>query len=123
VLWHTEFRCIQNLPRELSAIANAPELFNQLFEKEPVFANGQAFNVLENKMRGFQFTNDAGKLANEAISGVVQSPVADHRESLAGRASKHDIHPPPANPRSLPDLFAGQTDDRAGQDGAPRKII
>jgi hypothetical protein len=123
MLRNTEFRCVQNLPRELRPIANAPELFNQLFEKEPVFANGKTLNVLENKMRGFQFGNDADELANEAIPGVVQSPVADHGESLARCAPKHDIDPASANPRGLPDLFARQTDDRPGQDGAARKII
>jgi hypothetical protein len=42
---------------------------------------------------------------------------------LARRASKHNIDPTTANPRGLPDLVAGQTDDRPGQDGAARKIV
>jgi len=51
-LRYAEFGCIQNLPRELSAITDASELLNQFFKKNPVFANSETFDILEDEIGG-----------------------------------------------------------------------
>jgi hypothetical protein len=77
VLRYAELRCVQNLPREASAVTPAAKFFDELFEDASMLPNCQTFDVLEDKVRGFELRHNPDEFANKTVPGIVQRPMAD----------------------------------------------
>ena len=88
-----------------------------------MLADRQAFDVLENKVRGLQLGHNSGKFADEAIPRIVKCPVADQRESLARSATKNYVNAAAANSCPPPDLISGEANNRLGKNRAAREIV
>jgi hypothetical protein len=87
-----------------------------------MFAQGQTFYILEDKIGRLQLGNDPNEVANQSIARIVQCPLPDHREALARSAAKYDIDSASPQSGSGPNFGAGQIGDRSGEDGAMREI-
>lgn len=85
--------------------------------------NRQPLDVLKDEIRGSEFGHNAYELSNKAIARIVEYPMTDQRESLAGGTAKYDIHSPGPYPSSLPYLGSGQSGNRLREHDASRKVV
>ncbi|GJM22011.1 MAG: hypothetical protein DHS20C15_19260 [Planctomycetota bacterium] len=88
----SEVTGIQHPPGKAHGVASGIKFANQLVKEAPMAACGQALHILKHKVRSIQLGDHSYEIADKAIPGIIQHPPSDHRESLAGRAAKHDIY-------------------------------
>jgi hypothetical protein len=123
MLRYAKLRCVQNLPREARLVAPAAKLLDEFFEEAPMLPYCQTFDIFEDKVRGPEFGHNPDKLANKAVPGIVQRPMADQGKPLARCATKNDVDATASDACTPPDLVPSETHNRLRQDGATRKII
>ncbi len=90
----TEVSCVEHPPRQSYRITSLVERLHQLLKKGSLSADRQPFDVFEHKSPRVELSDDAYKLENEAVPGVIEYAVTDQREALTRRAAEHAIHSP-----------------------------
>jgi hypothetical protein len=68
-----------------------------------------------------EFGHDAHIIPDQAVSGIIENPFADHRKSLAWSATTDHMNPA-ADSRKLPDVISAQLGDGAWDDRAAGKV-
>ncbi len=79
-------------------------------------ANGEPLHILENKSASAELGDQAHELQDQCIARVVQDPLADHGEALAGRTAKHTVDRLVPDAGCLTYVVRRDVHDRAGND-------
>jgi hypothetical protein len=57
-----------------------------------MLADSKALYVFENESASFEFGDDTHEFEDEAVTRILQGPMADERETLAGRTAEHAVY-------------------------------
>ena len=77
--------------------------------------NREPLHVLEDKVAGVKFGDETHEIAHKRVARIIENPLADHRESLAGRPTEDDIHRSLADPRRRANLLRVEITDGLGE--------
>lgn len=107
-------RRVEYVPWQADRVAGAFERLDDLVEKFSLRTYSQAFHVLKDERFGIKLRHDADEFEHQFVSGVLQGPVTNQRESLARRAADYAINGASSDPNRPPNLFGRQAIDRTG---------
>ncbi len=122
VLRNPESSHIDHFPGQAYLITRLNKGFDKLFQKEPLRAYCQPFDVFEDEVRWPQFGHDANEIAYETIAGVFQSPLAHHRKALTGWATEYHVDSTTTDTRPFQNFSSGKIRNRLWQNGAMGEV-
>jgi hypothetical protein len=122
VLRYAVMSCIQDAVLFEDVVSVITKLLDNLFEKLAMASDGQAPDVLEDKIGCLQFNYDPNEMVDERIAGVVERPFTNHAEALARSTAKNRIHAPITDARMVPDIFPVDVGYAAAEGSAAREI-
>ena len=87
-----------------------------------MLANGNSFDIFEHKIACVEFTDDADKILDQRIAGVIERSLPDHRKPLARCAAENNVDFPFSNSSGCTNGFTGQVGYGMRNDDAFRKV-
>src|ERR1700687_824069 len=104
------------------AVAALAKFADDFFEKLLVCADGKSSDILEHEIRRLQLDDETHEVMYQGISRIVQRPLANHAETLTGRATEDDIHGPVSYPGTVADVLTVYIGDAAANGGGGGEI-